>query len=102
MTTRKRIDLPPIAKAPPTYPNLDSNLNRLAEQAQATGQQPDTTGGSAQGSGSATAAEPVLVTFYIDPEQVAAVRQYLEDNDVYIRNVGEDWIEAPRSAGPAP
>ena len=90
----EEIDLPPIAKAPPTYPNLDSNLNRLAEQAQATGQQPDTTGGSAQGSGSATAAEPVLVTFYIDPEQVAAVRQYLEDNDVYIRNVGEDWIEA--------
>ena len=90
----EEIDLPPIAKAPPTYPNLDSNLNRLAEQAQATGQQPDTTGGSAQGSGSATAAEPVLVTFYIDPEQVAAVRQYLEDNDVYIRNVGEDYIEA--------
>ena len=38
--------------------------------------------------------QPVLVTFYIEPEQVAAVRQYLEDNDVYIRNVGEDWIEA--------
>ncbi len=36
----------------------------------------------------------MLVTFYVQPEQLAAVRQYLEDNDVFIRNVGEDWIEA--------
>ena len=36
----------------------------------------------------------MLVTFYIEPEQVAAVRQFLEDNDVFVRNVGEDWIEA--------
>ena len=63
-------DLPPIVKVPPAYPNLDSNLNRLAEQAQAAEQHPDTTGGSAPGSDPAPAAEPVLVTFYIEPEQV--------------------------------
>ena len=34
------------------------------------------------------------MTFYVEPEQVAAVRQFLEDNDVFIRNVGEDYIEA--------
>ena len=90
-------DLPPITKTPPKYPNLDSNLNRLLEQprtvgAPAAGQhQPSTAGG---GSSPAPPAEPVLVTFYIEPEQVAAVEQYLEDNDVFIRNVGEDWIEA--------
>ncbi len=32
---QEEVDLPPIVKAPPTYSNLDSNLNRLAEQAQA-------------------------------------------------------------------
>ena len=89
-------DLPPITKVPPAYPNLDSNLNRLAEQAQAAGQEND----SADGDGGSTATsasappEPVLVTFYIEPDQVAAVRQFLEDNDVFIRHVGEDWIEA--------
>ncbi|MCY3691403.1 MAG: S8 family serine peptidase, partial [Chloroflexi bacterium] len=86
------IDLPPIVKVPPKHPNLDSNLNRLVEQAntQPAGQQPNATGGG----GSALSDEPVLVTFYIEPEQVAAVRQFLEDNDVFVRNVGEDWIEA--------
>ncbi len=88
-------DLPPIVKVPPTYPNLDSNLNRLAEQAQTAEQQPDTTGGSGGGSSTpAPPANPVLVTFYVDPEQVAVVRQFLEDNDVFIRHAGEDWIEA--------
>ena len=94
-------DLPPIVKAPPKYPNLDSNLNRLAEQAQAAqaaqqeANSADGTGGGASSSGeSAPPAEPVLVTFYVEPELVAAVRQYLEDNNVYIRNAGEDYIEA--------
>ena len=88
-------DLPPIVKVPPTYPNLDSNLNRLAEQAQAAEQQPATTDGSGSGSSApAPPADPVLVTFYIEPEQVAAVRQFLEDNNVFIRHAGEDWIEA--------
>lgn len=90
-------DLPPIVKQPPAYPNLDSNLNRLVEEAatdaqQGAAQQPNTTD-SADG-GTAPSAKPVLVTFYVEPEQLAAVRQFLEDNDVYIRNGGGDWIEA--------
>ena len=92
----EEIDLPPIVKVPPAYPNLDSNLNRLAEQAQAA-EQPDanTTDGDGGGSGGSTPMpKPVLVTFHVEPAQVAAVRQYLEDNDVYVRNAGEDYIEA--------
>ena len=90
-------DLPPIVKVPSKHPNLDSNLNRLVEEAETgvqpgAGQQPSSTDGA--GGGAAPAGEPVLVTFYIEPEQVTAVREFLEDNDVFIRNVGEDWIEA--------
>ncbi len=93
----EEIDLPPIVKVPPKHPNLDSNLNRLVEEAETgsqpgAGQQPSATGSA--GGGSAPASDPVLVTFYIEPEQVAAVRQFLEDNGVSVRNVGEDWIEA--------
>ena len=94
-------DLPPIEKEPPQYPNLDSNLNRLAEQAAAAraGQQETNSadGGSSNAgvsTGSSPMPKPVLVTFYVEPEQVASVRQYLEDNEVFIRNVGEDYIEA--------
>ena len=90
-------DLPPIVKVPPKHPNLDSNLNRMVEEAgtggqSEVGQQANTTGSA--GGASAPSGEPVLVTFYIEAEQVAAVRQFLEDNDVFIRNAGEDWIEA--------
>lgn len=93
----EEVDLPPIVKVPPKHPNLDSNLNRLVEQAETgtqpgAGQQPSAT--DSAGGGSAPASDPVLVTFYIEPEQVATVRQFLEDNDVFVRNVGEDWIEA--------
>ena len=93
----QEVDLPPIVKVPPQHPNLDSNLNRLAEAAAATaqqnaGQQPNATDGA--NAGPAPAGESVLVTFHVEPAQVAAVRQYLEDNDVFVRNVGEDWIEA--------
>ena len=93
-------DLPPATKVPPAYSNLDSNLNQLAEQAQAAGQQPNTPhsgepgSDSSSGSGATSMPEPVLVTFYVEPEHLAAVRQYLEDNDVYIRHSGDDWIEA--------
>ena len=87
------IDLPPIVKTLPKHPNLDSNLNRLVAEAETVAeQQPDLADNA--GAGSTSAGEPVLVTFYIDPEQVTAVRQFLEDNDVFVRNVGEDWIEA--------
>ena len=81
-------DLPPIVKTPPRYSNLDSNLNRLVDEASSAQQTR-----SADGGASATV-EPVLVTFYIEPERVADVREYLETNGVFVRNVGEDYIEA--------
>ena len=86
---QERIDLPPLTKEPPRYPNLDSNLNRLAETA-AAARQP----ASANDRGTKPASEPALVTFHVEPEQVDSVREYLEDNGVFVRNVGEDYIEA--------
>ena len=49
---------------------------------------------NADGQGSSQAGEPVLVTFYIDPNHVADMREYLEENGVFVRNVGDDYIEA--------
>ena len=85
----EEIDLPPVTKQPPAHPNLDANLNRVVDQA-ASSSDPASTENSA----SLPSAEPVLVTFYVEAEHVDALRQYLEDNDVYVRNVGEDYIEA--------
>ena len=89
--------LPPVDKTPPQYPNLDSNLNHLVEEAETVAQQDPGQGSNTAdsvGGVAAAADEPVLVTFYIEPDQVAAVRQFLEDNDVFVRNAGEDYIEA--------
>ena len=87
---QEQIDLPPLpTKEPPQYPNLDSNLNQLAQDANDPGFTNDA---------------PVLVTFYVATNHVAALRAYLEDNGVYVRNVGEDYIEAhvpPTLLGPA-
>ena len=90
---QEEIDLPPITKEPPKHPNLDSNLNNLVKhsQTQPAGLRPNAAGGAG---GDTLAGEPVLVTFYIEPEQVAAVRRFLEENDVFVRNEGEDYIEA--------
>ena len=85
---QEQINLPPLPpKEPPQYPNLDSNLNQLAEAAAAAPRTTDST--SSEGG-----PEPVLVTFYVETERVAELRQYLENNGVYVRNVGEDYIEA--------
>ena len=81
---REQDGIPPDGKEPATYPNLDANLNRLAESSKST------TGGRTAGQ----SADPVLVTFYVEPEQVDAVRQYLEDEGIFVRNVGVDYIEA--------
>ena len=86
---QEETDLPPIDKDPPDYPNLDSNLNRLAETAAAVRRS-----ASADGNGSGETAEPVLVTFYIEPDHVADVHRYLTDNGVFVRHVGDDYIEA--------
>ena len=83
-------DLPPLPpKEPPQYPNLDSNLNRLAEVASAT-LTPAVTGAAPSNQDD----EPVLVTFYIETSRMDDVRRYLEGNDIFVRNVGEDYIEA--------
>jgi len=87
---KEQTDLPPLPpKEPPQYPNLDSNLNRLAEVASSTLTPAGT--GSAQ---SSQDDEPVLVTFYTEVGRVEDVREYLEDNGIFVRNVGEDYIEA--------
>ena len=64
-------------------------MNRLAESSDSL-QNANTTDGQAEDQ----SADPVLVTFYIEPGKVDDVRQYLEDNGIYVRNVGEDYIEA--------
>ena len=88
-SVQEQKDLPPIAKDPQAYPNLDSNLNRLAQDFADTPQSDDAASRSTNRS-----AEPALVTFYVEPDKVDAVRQYLEDNSVFVRNVGDDYIEA--------
>ena len=81
---REQDGIPPNGKEPATYPNLDANLNRMAESSKST------TNGRTAGQ----SADPILVTFYVEPEQVDAVRQYLEDEGIFVRNVGADYIEA--------
>lgn len=83
-------NLPPLPpKEPPQYPNLDSNLNRLAEVASST-----LTPAGTDAARSNQDDEPVLVTFYIESGRVDDVREYLEENGIFVRNVGEDYIEA--------
>lgn len=86
---QEQVNLPPVTKEPPTYPNLDSHLNQLAEDYAGVHQPSD-----AQQRSTETDAEPVLVTLYVEPERVDDVRQYLEDNGIFVRNVGADYIEA--------
>ena len=81
---REQVNSPPDGKEPATYPNLDANLNRLAESSKSPA------GGRTAGQ----SADPVLVTFYVEAKQVDAVRQYLEDEGIFVRNVGADYIEA--------
>ena len=83
-------NLPPLPpKEPPQYPNLDSNLNRLAEIASST-----LTPAGTDAARSNQDDQPVLVTFYIEASRVDEVREYLEENGIFVRNVGEDYIEA--------
>ena len=85
----EQINLPPIAKEPPVYPNLDTHLNQLA---QGFGSMPQSDGTDARTIEQAS--EPILVTFYVEPEKADDVRQYLEDNGIFVRNAGDDYIEA--------
>ncbi len=82
-------ELPPVEKEPLTYPNMDSHLNRLVEKTESTRR--ETTSDADQ---TTQSVEPVLVTFYVSPDHINALREYLETNGVFVRNVGDDYIEA--------
>ena len=82
-------ELPPVEKEPLTYPNMDSHLNRLVEETESTRR--ETTSDT---DGADQSVEPVLVTFYVSPDHINALREYLETNGVFVRNVGDDYVEA--------
>ena len=82
-------ELPPVEKEPLTYPNMDSHLNRLVEETESTRR--ETTSDT---DGADQSVEPVLVTFYVSPEHINTLREYLEANGVFVRNVGDDYVEA--------
>ena len=86
---QEAFELPPVEKEPLTYPNMDSHLNRLMEETESTRR--ETTSDAEQ---TTQSLEPVLVTFYVLPEHINALREYLEANGVFVRNVGDDYIEA--------
>ena len=86
---QQAFELPPVEKEPLTYPNMDSHLNRLVEKTESTRRK--TTSDTDQ---TTQSIEPVLVTFYVFPDHINALREYLETNGVFVRNVGDDYIEA--------
>ena len=86
---QEALELPPVEKEPLTYPNMDSHLNRLVEETESTRRK--TTSDADQ---TTQSVEPVLVTFYVLPEHINALREYLETNGVFVRNVGDDYVEA--------
>ena len=85
-------NLPPIEGKlnPPQYPNMDSNLNLIAQQVEtgrftaqvAAANAPVSDGGS------------VAVTLYITEGYADAIAVYLESNGASPRNIGADYIEA--------
>ena len=85
-------NLPPIEgeRNPPTYPNMDSNLNRIVEQVQ-TGQ---FTAQAAAANAPLSSDESVAVTIYVTEGFAAAIVAFLESNSASPRNVGTDYVEA--------
>ncbi|MYC07848.1 MAG: S8 family serine peptidase [Chloroflexi bacterium] len=84
-------DMPPVnERAAQTYPNLDSNLNRLVEQvtvgalsfAAAAEQAPLHSG------------ESVAVTLFVESGSAEGIADWLEENGASPRNIGDDYIEA--------
>ena len=76
--------------SPPKYPNLDSNLNRVVEQAR-TGQ---LTTRAVAASGPKYHGQSVAVTLYIIEGHADTIASYLEANGASPRNIGADYIEA--------
>ena len=76
--------------SPPRYPNLDSDLNHIIEQAR-TGRR---TARAAAANASIHREESVVVTLYITEGYAQDVWNYLEANGAFPRNIGADYIEA--------
>ena len=75
---------------PPTYPNMDSNLNRIVEQVQ-TGQ---FTAQAAAANAPLSSDESVAVTIYVTEGFASVIVAFLESNGASPRNVGTDYVEA--------
>ena len=75
---------------PPKYPNVDSNLNRIIEQAQ-SGQ---FTAQAAAANAPVHSGASVAVTFYITEGYAQALWNWLEQSGASPRNIGIDYIEA--------
>ena len=82
--------LPLEGKVSPPSPNLDSNLNRVVEQAR-TGQ---LTTRAAAASAPKYHGQSVAVTLYIIEGHADTIASYLEANGASPRNIGADYIEA--------
>ena len=76
--------------SPPKYPNLDSDLNHIIEQAR-TGQ---LTARAAAANAPIHREESVAVTLYITEGYAQDVWDYLEQSGASPRNIGADYIEA--------
>ena len=76
--------------SPPKYPNLDSDLNHIVEQAR-TGR---LTERAAAASAPMHQGESVAVTLYIGEGYADTIASYLEANGASPRNIGADYIEA--------
>ena len=84
--------LPPIEGKlnPPQYPNMDSNLNRIVQQAESG----IVSSNSLSDGASTTAEESVAATIYFTEGYADAISAYLESNGASPRNIGIDYIEA--------
>ena len=84
--------LPPIQGKlnPPQYPNMDSNLNRIVQQAR-SGQ---FTAQAAAANAPVHSDASVAVTLYITEGYAQDISDWLEESDASPRNIGSDYIEA--------
>ena len=84
--------LPPIEGKlkPPQFPNMDSNLNRIVQQAQ-TGQ---VSAQAAAANAPVHSGASVGVTLYITEGHTQDIWDWLEESGASPRNIGADYIEA--------
>ncbi len=80
-------------KAPPKYTNMDSILNRVADEYEQN-ERSFAAERAAAGKAPVSRQASVAVTFYTDAAQTQAMAQWLTDAGGDPRNIGEDYIEA--------